>query len=136
MSTSAVTITPATKITCQSPIADRINARSVKNPITGCVIWQGSLSTQGKYPTIGVLHADGSRTIEYAYRAIWEAVNGPIPTTKPEDGSFRWEAHHRCRSRICVNPDHIELTTQKRHSREHAEIRRAEKAARNIRKVA
>jgi hypothetical protein len=28
-----------------------------------------------------------------------------------------------------VNPEHLELVTRRQHSREHAEIRRAEKAA-------
>jgi len=48
---------------------------------------------------------------QYAYRVIYEAARGPIPA-----GAV---AHHACGNAWCVNPWHIELTTQSNHMRAH-----------------
>ena len=36
---------------------------------------------------------------------------------RPPDGSHRWELHHICLNRSCVNPDHIQLVTHREHAR-------------------
>jgi hypothetical protein len=85
-----------------------------------CWIWTAAKGTQGQYP---VIRGDGSQDSkgkpQYVYHLTWEAENGPLPTTAPPDGSTRWELHHTCRNRLCVNPSHIALVTQKEHAKIH-----------------
>ncbi|SRR6266576_146239 len=61
---------------------------------TGCWLWQGPLSPNG-YGRIGK---------EYAHRAMYEILIGPIP--------HRMTIDHLCRVRPCVNPDHMEIVTR------------------------
>ena len=98
----------------------RIQGKFTVNIVTGCYDWRRSLSSQGRYPTIGI---QGQRRPDYAYRVAWAAVNGPIPTTPPPDGSSRWEIHHRCMNNRCVNPDHLELLTRREHTARHNKVR-------------
>lgn len=105
-----------------TPAIDRMQGKYVINIATGCHDWVRSRSSQGRYPTIGI---QGSKRPQYAYRVAWESVNGPVPTTPCPDGSWRWELHHSCGNRSCVNPYHIELVTNREHTREHNEIRAA-----------
>ena len=79
----------------------------------------------------GRLHTDcptialpGSRQPEYADRVAWAEANGPIPIKTCPDGSWRWELHHRCFNKDCVNSSHIQLVTQKQHVAIH-NVRRA-----------
>lgn len=104
-----------------TPAIDRMAGKYTINIQTGCFEWQRSLSSQGRYPTIGM---EGKRRPEYAYKVAWESVNGPVPVTPCPDGSWRWELHHRCFNRQCVNPDHIQLVTHNQHVALH-NIRRA-----------
>jgi HNH endonuclease len=53
-------------------------------------------------------HAIGRR----AHIVIWEFFNGP----RPDPDS---DLHHRCRTRCCVNPSHLELLTPQEHHDEH-----------------
>ena len=104
-----------------TPAIDRMEGKYVIDIATGCWTWTASRSSQGKYPTIG---GESSTVPQYAYRVSWESVNGPVPTTPCPDGSHRWELHHTCSNRLCVNPQHIELVTHREHTREHVEMRR------------
>jgi hypothetical protein len=95
------------------------------NIATGCWEWLGSRSSRGKYPTISV---EGSRRPEYAYKVAWESLFGPVPETPCLDGSWRWELHHICLNRNCVNPNHLQLVTQRAHMAIHSSIRRGKAA--------
>ena|ERR1035438_6093540 len=79
--------------------------------------------------TYAIMNASGnptrSRRPEYAHKVAWESVNGPVPTTPCPDGSRRWELHHSCMNRSCVNPDHIRLVTHREHVELHNELRAA-----------
>lgn len=115
-----------------APAIERTQGKFTINIITLCWEWVRSRSSQGKYPTVGV---QGSHRPEYAYRVAWESVNGPVPdaaVTPCPDGSDRWELHHACFTRACVNPDHIQLLTRREHCAVHnqhrAEIRAAKAA--------
>jgi len=74
-------------------------AKSYEIADTGCWHWIGSLKDSG-YGCLNV----GGRT-EYAHRFAWMHLRGPIPKGLTID--------HLCRVRKCVNPDHLEVVTQK-----------------------
>jgi len=65
--------------------------------------------------TGGVTHGygryDGNRKSSsfIAHRAVWEELGFP-----PAE-----HLHHRCRTPLCVNPDHLEPLTAAEHAREH-----------------
>lgn len=84
-----------------------------------CWLWTGTLKSNG----YASFYAGGGRGASkvYAHRYAYELLVGPIPT-----GS---EIDHLCRTRHCVNPEHLEPVT-------HAEnMRRGEGfAGRNVRK--
>jgi hypothetical protein len=68
---------------------------------TDCWIWQRAVSNTG----YGLGHRDGKMGM--AHRLSYEDHKGPIP-----EGH---QVHHRCRNRLCVNPDHLEALTQVEH---------------------
>ena len=76
-------------------LSDRLWLRVNKHPT--CWLFEGSQSAAG-YGQVG----DGGRVF-YAHRLAWEMMRGPIP-----DGM---QVDHLCRTRNCVNPDHLELVT-------------------------
>ena len=106
--------------------ASRLKGKYTVNIATGCFEWTGSLSSQAGYPTIAPPGGGGP---EHAYRIAWAAANGPIPIKPCPDGSWRWEIHHICFNRRCVNPKHLKLLTQKQHVAAHNERRAAMKLA-------
>jgi HNH endonuclease len=106
--------------------ASRLEGKFTINIVTGCHEWTGSLSSQGGYPTIALR---GTRKPEYAHRVAWAEANGPIPIKPCPDGSGRWEIHHLCFNRICVNAKHLKLVTKKQHGQLHSERRAAMKLA-------
>lgn len=69
----------------------------------GCWEWTGSRGRLG----YGRILVNG--TIKKAHRVVYQLFHGPIPQSKV--------CHHRCSNPSCVNPDHIELTSQSRHFR-------------------
>ena len=106
--------------------ASRLKGKYTVNIVTGCYDWNRGLSSQGGYPTISL---PGGRATEYAHRIAWAEANGPIPIKPCPDGSWRWEIHHMCFERRCVNPKHLKLVTQKQHSAIHSDRRAAMKLA-------
>lgn len=72
--------------------ADRIAV----DPSSGCWVWTGTRHSAG-YGKF-----DGRRL---AHRVIYELEVGPIPSGMQID--------HLCRNRLCVNPEHMEVVTQR-----------------------
>ena len=72
----------------------------LKRDNNGCLIWLGP-KLNGGY---GRLYYR-SRGTWWAHRVAYELVNGPIPPGLPLD--------HLCRNPSCVEPSHLEATTQR-----------------------
>lgn len=70
-----------------------IIARSIPEPNSGCWLWLLALNRDG--------YAQGVR--ETAHRISYRAFKGAIPAGR--------EIDHSCRTRACVNPDHLEAVT-------------------------
>jgi hypothetical protein len=83
---------PATR-----PLAKRISNKTTIDDITGCHNWTGSLSSQGKYPTVGA--GNGENKPLYVH----QVMAGPEPDFPPPDGSSRWEVHHACVNRTSIS---------------------------------
>ncbi len=66
---------------------------------TPCIPWCGYINKGG----YGVLTVNGKRMV--AHRAIYQNVKGPVPAGLVLD--------HLCRNRCCVNPDHLEIVTDR-----------------------
>jgi len=75
---------------------ERFNSKYTKSE-NGCWLWTASVSTGG----YGNFSLDGGT--HPAHRVAYEANIGPIP-----DGL---ELDHLCRTRNCVNPNHLEIVT-------------------------
>ena len=71
----------------------------------GCWEWTGGKFSNG-YGQFGPL---GSAKNQLAHRVSWTLRHGPIPDDLVID--------HLCRNVSCVNPDHMEVVTQKINSR-------------------
>lgn len=76
----------------------RFARKMVRRP-DGCWIWTGATNDGG----YGQLRADDR--VQYAHRLAYETFVGPIP-----DGL---QIDHLCRTRLCVNPAHLEPVTQR-----------------------
>lgn len=78
----------------------------VLDPATGCVLWQGRLTDEGR-PFIVTI--DGRR--DFPYRLAWASEHGPIPK--------RMHIHHTCETPACVNVEHMECLTPREHNARH-----------------
>jgi hypothetical protein len=79
------------------PVVERFWSRVDKTHEDGCWLWKGSDSRSG----YGYLRVDGRQIGAHCYS--YQLHIGPIPTGLQID--------HLCRSRACVNPDHLEAVT-------------------------
>ena len=68
---------------------------------TACWLWSGARSDEG----YGIMYQGLSGKTLYAHRVAYEIKRGPIPQDKQID--------HLCRTRHCVNPDHMELVSRR-----------------------
>lgn len=81
----------------------RFEAKYIPEPNTGCWLWTASKLPQG----YGQFFAAGRRQL--AHRWAYEAAVGPVP-----EGL---ELDHLCRTRQCVNPQHLEPVTGRENRR-------------------
>lgn len=79
-------------------LAQRLQERSAIEPNTGCIIWLGA-ERRG----YGRIWCSDERRNKSAHRVAYELLRGPVP-----DGH---EIDHVCRTRLCVNPEHLEVVT-------------------------
>lgn len=81
------------------PIEERMVRYSVPEWETGCLIWTAQIDRDG-YPRVWL---DGRK--RGAHVVAYELANGPIP--------YYLQIDHKCRLRMCVNPEHLEAVTPK-----------------------
>jgi hypothetical protein len=81
-------------------IEEYLTKRSKRHE-SGCIIWVGS-KTWGGYGT-AKWRDQNTIVATTAHRAAYQAFVGPIP-----DGL---EIDHKCKNRLCINPDHLEAVT-------------------------
>lgn len=71
----------------------------IRRTLTGCWEWQGNVDSHGYGQTLYLGRRIG------AHRFAYLLLVGEIPAGLVLD--------HRCRNRLCVNPDHLEPTTNR-----------------------
>lgn len=81
------------------PIADRLKNLAIPEPNTGCWLWTGYVNQSG----YGMATMRRPKRSVLVHRLSYETFVGPI---------MEWlQIDHRCRTRICINPDHLEPVT-------------------------
>jgi len=78
-------------------VRERIEARYVPEPNSGCFLWLGSLNTHG----YAQMWANG--TNRAVHRLYYEMEKGPVAPGLQLD--------HLCRIKSCINPAHLEPVT-------------------------
>ena len=88
-------------------IKNKILARCVETE-DGCLIWTGPTSgTSGRGAGYGRMSLDGGTVAVHI--AMFVCERGPIPPKKQID--------HKCRNRLCVRLEHLEMVTHKENQR-------------------
>lgn len=106
---------PFSMVDRRSAIREKIAARTLYcSEVTGsgvdtpCHIWQGpdsgKIGRGAGYPRMSL---DGQTVA--VHLVLWTNENGYIPGRKTID--------HRCRNRLCINLDHLEMVTMKENAR-------------------
>lgn len=98
---------------------ERLRRRFDEGDPDECWLWLGYVNTRrGGY---GEVYVRGG--MKLAHRAVYELLVGPIPKGL--------EIDHLCRTRCCVNPNHLEPVTRAENMRRMwANFNRAEQPAR------
>lgn len=96
-------------------MAERLKARLVLDPETGCLLWTGARHHAG----YGLI-MDGPWT-RRVHIVAWELENGPVP-----DGLVLDHVYDRgCRHRHCANVAHLEPVTRMENMRRGIAAKRA-----------
>lgn len=101
----------------QPSIKDRLHAKLVYQPLTGCLLWTGCLG-KGGYGSFRMPVALEAETgLIVAHKFVYERWVGPVP-----EGL---ELDHLCNTPACCNPDHLEPVTHAENMRRAAERRKS-----------
>jgi hypothetical protein len=84
-------------------LRERFLAKIAVNPMTGCWLWTARIDASG----YGRLNR-GPGVSPMAHRFAYEEFVGPIP------GGMQLD--HLCRTRRCVNPEHLEPVTNRQNA--------------------
>lgn len=106
-------------------IREKIYARVIIDPVTGCHLWTGpdsgkpkpGESKEARGHSYGRMNLDGHTVAVHIVN--WTNEHGFIPGKK--------ELDHVCRNRRCVNPDndkHVQMVTRKENARRREAARR------------
>lgn len=80
----------------------RLDARSMPEPNSGCTLWFGAINIQG-YGKLSIEHR-----YYQAHRLAFALANGGV-----SDGAW---ILHRCDNSACINPDHLYTGTPKQNT--------------------
>lgn len=97
-------------LTRRETIIGRIMDRVHIDHETGCWLWQGGDSGEGRGGGYGRMSLDGQTVA--VHLVSFTHFKGYIPSKKQVD--------HTCNNRICCNPDHLELVTHLKNQRRRA----------------
>lgn len=118
-SISSHTVLSIASIADQFLRRERILARIVEkiaiDPESGCWIWQGTTSGNGRGGGYPRMTYDGQTVA--VHRVIATHFFGYLPGKKQID--------HVCRQRLCVNPAHLEIVTHKQNQRRRDQARKS-----------
>lgn len=81
-------------------VMDRIWAKTMTIPECGCYVFMGADNGNG----YGVIGTGDGKKMGLVHRVAYERLVGPIPEGLDLD--------HKCRVRLCWNPDHVEPVTR------------------------
>ena len=84
-------------------LRDRLLEKTIPEPNSGCFLWEGAIRPNG-YGSINVTTAKGEYSNASVHRVAYEIFRGAIPAGLTID--------HLCRTRTCVNVDHMEVVTR------------------------
>ncbi len=104
-------------MTKRMSLLDRALSKVSPEPNTGCWLWTGGAMAPG----YGVIQVAGRARL--AHRIIWQELRGPIP-----DGMV---LDHVCRTRPCVNPDHLRIVSPRINAIENSDSFAAKNAAKS-----
>lgn len=88
-------------------ILTKIMSRITVDEQCECWLWEGPTSGNGRGGGYGRMCLDGQTVA--VHRVMATLFMGYIPGKKQID--------HKCRNRLCVNPDHLEIVTHKENQR-------------------
>jgi len=91
----------------RTAIVEKITSRTAECPETGCHVWQGPTSGDGRGGGYPRMWLDGQTVA--VHRVVFTHHHGYIPGKRQVD--------HTCRNRRCCNPEHLELVTHKENQR-------------------
>lgn len=82
-------------------LPDWLERKIAPEPNTGCWLWMGKTNAAG----YGIVCNRDGFIERKAHRVVYETLCAPIPAGLQID--------HLCRMRCCVNPDHMEVVTNR-----------------------
>lgn len=85
-----------------SEVLDRIHARTIPEPNTGCYLWEGHPRLGlGNGKMYGLIRYNGP--MQMVHRVVWEAAHGPLQPGQ--------QVLHSCDQPACNNLDHLFVGT-------------------------
>ena len=80
---------------------NRLARKSIRDPDTGCILWQGA-TTYGGYPLTE--HEGKTKTVA---RLVYQQLH-------PDLIGAGDQVSHKCNQKLCINPDHLFISRKKR----------------------
>lgn len=100
--------------TRRSEIIGKIMSRVEIDKSTGCWVWQGPTSGDGRGGGYGRMSLSGQTVAVHI--VSYTHFHGYVPGKKQVD--------HTCRNRLCCNPNHLELVTHLQNQKRRAKAAR------------
>lgn len=98
---------------------EEMEARSIWEPNTGCLLWMDALFTSG----YGCVREKNYGRRRGAHQVMYELIHGPIPSNHV--------VMHRCDNRPCINPAHLTSGTHDANMRDMVEKGRSARGGRS-----